>query len=306
MHAQEKTRRWERSELVGEARGCEIPEIRRVEMGAMGGCTGYGIPGQTRVTVGETRQGLKPEPFQGPAGSGSGAQRFVTTHWSVVLAASQPQAAGHHDALERLCRTYWYPVYAFVRRKGHSASDAEDLTQEFFSRLLAKEWLVGIEENGSRFRSFLLTAVSRFLANEHDRVTAAKRGGGMTMLNLEDAEERFVAEGSASETAERAYDRNWAILVMHTALTRLAEEAQEEGRGAIFGALSPFLSREPQPGEYEELAGQLKMSVNSLGVAVHRLRRRYREEVRVTIGGTVAVPGEVDEELRHLIAVLRG
>jgi len=230
----------------------------------------------------------------------------MTTHWSVVLAASRPLAAGHGDALESLCRTYWYPVYAFIRRKGHSAADAEDLTQEFFARLLAKEWLVGIEENGSRFRSFLLTAVYRFLANEYDRITAAKRGGGMIPLNFDEAEERYVGDSLGLESAERAYDRNWAVLVMDTALTRLAREASEERREKVFAELSPFLSREPQPGEYESLAGRLNMSVNSLGVAVYRLRRRYREEVRATIGGTVAASGDVDEELRHLIAVLRG
>lgn len=229
----------------------------------------------------------------------------MTTHWSVVLAASHPGALGHGEALESLCRSYWFPVYAFIRRRGRSPSDAEDLTQEFFARLLAKEWLAGIEADGSRFRSFLLTAVCRFLANEHDRATAAKRGGGVAPLDLDQAEEQFLADTPGTDSAERHYDRNWAVLVMDEALRRLGDESRANGHPELFEALSPFLSREPLPGEYESLSPSLRLTANALGVAVHRLRRRYRETVRSLIAETVADPGEVDAELRHLVEVLR-
>ena len=231
---------------------------------------------------------------------------FATTHWSVVLAAGQPDAPGHRAALEELCRTYWYPIYAFIRRRGVAPVDAEDFTQEFFARLLAREWLAGVEKNDSRFRAFLLTAVSRFLANEHDRATAAKRGGGATLLELDDAEHRFQAEAAGPDSLERAYDRHWAMTVMDAALRRLGEEARDNQRGATFEPLSAFLSREPAPGEYDALAPKLRMNAGAIGVAVFRLRRRYREIVRSLIAETVANPDEVEAELRHLIAVLRG
>jgi DNA-directed RNA polymerase specialized sigma24 family protein len=230
---------------------------------------------------------------------------FATTQWSVVLAASRPDAPGHDAALERLCRTYWYPVYAFVRRRGAAPADAEDLTQEFFARLLAKEWLAGVVENGSRFRSFLLTAVACFLANEHDRRTAAKRGGGVKPLDLDEAEGRYLADVPGGESAERSYDRHWALTVMDTAMRQLREEARAGGRDVIFERLSPYLSREPAPGEYEALAPELRTNPGAVAVAVFRLRRRYRELVRSLVAETVAHPSDVDAEFRHLIDVLR-
>lgn len=231
---------------------------------------------------------------------------FATTHWSVVLAASQPGTPGHQAALEQLCCTYWYPIYGFSRRRGLAPSDAEDCTQEFFARLLAKEWLAGVEKNGSRFRAFLLTAVSRFLANEWDRRTAAKRGGGLAQLSLQDAETRFQAEEVGNETAERAYDRNWALTVMDAALDRLRGEAHANGNPHLFEHLGPLLSREPVPGEYEALASRLGMSPGAIGVAVHRMRRRYRELVRSVIEQTVSDPDETEAELRYLVELLRG
>lgn len=240
---------------------------------------------------------MKPNP--NPPGA------FATTHWSVVLAASHPDAPGHHAALERLCRTYWYPVYAFVRRRGSPPADAEDLTQEFFARLLAKEWLAGVVENGSRFRSFLLNAVACFLANEHDRRTAAKRGGGSKPLDLDEAEGRYLADVTGSESTERTYDRQWALTVMHTAMQRLGEEARAAGRDTTFERLSAFLSREPEPGEYETLAPVLHTNAGAVAVSVHRLRRRYRELVRSLVAETVADPADAEAELRHLIEVLK-
>lgn len=231
---------------------------------------------------------------------------FATTHWSVVLAASRPGTPGHQAALEKLCCTYWYPIYGFTRRRGMAPSDAEDCTQEFFARLLAKEWLAGVEQNGSRFRAFLLTAVSRFLSNEWDRRTAAKRGGGAGLLSLQDAEARFQAEEVGNEPAERAYDRNWALTVMDAAFQRLREEAEANDNARTFEQLSPLLSREPAPGEYDLLASRSGMSPGAIGVAVHRMRRRYREIVRSVIEHTVVHPGEAESELRYLVEVLRG
>lgn len=229
---------------------------------------------------------------------------FATTHWSVVLAAAQPDAPGHDAALEQLCQTYWYPVYGFIRRRGSPPADAEDLTQEFFARLLAKEWLASVEENGNRFRSFLLTMVSRFLANQYDRSTAAKRGGGVRLLQLEQAENRFQAEAPDRESAERHFDRHWALAVMDAALQRLREEVETSPRHAAFEALSAFLSREPAPGEYDAVAVRLNMNTGAVAVAVHRLRRRYRELVRTLIAATVTHPSEVETELQYLIDVL--
>lgn len=229
---------------------------------------------------------------------------FMTTHWSVVMAASVPGEAAQIVALGNLCRAYWLPVYAYIRRQGHKPEDAQDLTQEFFARLLAKEWLAGIEPRVSRFRSFLLTAVARFLANEYDRKTAAKRGGGIVPLNLDEAEQLCSAESPAS--AEHAYDRGWALSVMDQALNQLRDEARANDKLAQFNALSPFLSREPEPGEYDRLAARLSLSGGALSVGVLRLRRRYRELVRGVIADTVSDREDVEAELRYLIEVLRG
>lgn len=236
----------------------------------------------------------------------AGGGAFVTTHWSVIVAASQPGNFAREEALAVLCRSYWPPVYAYVRGRGHRPADAEDLTQEFFARLLAKEWLVGIEPRVSRFRSFLLTAVSRFLANEHDWATAAKRGAGAPILALEQAEEWVEVEHSSPQpTAERAYDRNWALAVMAQSLNRLREEARANDKLPYFEQLSPFLSREPAAGEYETLANKLSLTSGAIGVGVLRLRRRYREVVRDAIADTVSRPEEVADELRYLVELLR-
>ncbi len=254
---------------------------------------------------GDSKLGVNPPSAHLPSDPEDHPRSFATTHWSVVLAASQPQMPGHQAALEQLCRTYWYPLYAYIRRRGFTAADAEDLTQEFFARLLAKEWLAGIEADGRRFRSFLLTVVTRFLANEWDRGAAAKRGHGIAPLNLDEAEGRFLTDAHAVETAEHAYDRHWAITVMDAAWKRVRDEARDGARAGVFEHLSPLLSREPAPGEYEALGRSLHLSPGAVGVAVYRLRRRYREVVRTLIAETVAEPGEVDGELQHLVDVLR-
>ncbi len=223
----------------------------------------------------------------------------------MIVAASQPGSATQDEALSVLCRSYWLPVYAYIRRRGHKPEDAQDLTQEFFARLDAKEWPARVDPRSSRFRSFLLTAVSRFLSNEYDTVTAAKRGGGTPPLNLERAEEQCAGEWSAPQTPEHAYDRRWALSVMDQVLHRLREEAIHNENLAHSDAFSPFRSRESTTGENCSVAAKLYLPVGAVGVAVLRLRRRYREVVRAVIIDTVSQHEDTDDDFRYLINVLR-
>lgn len=234
--------------------------------------------------------------------------QFATTHWSVVLAAGGFSNDRRAAALEQLCRTYWYPLYFYIRRRGNGPEDAQDLTQEFFARLLEKQWLEGVENNGSRFRSFLLTALNGFLANQHDRATAKKRGGGQMLFSLdaEQAERRYALEPATTESPERLFDRRWAVTVLDRAIARLKQETEASGRQRQFECLNPFLSREPEPGEYEPIAAALGVNSGTIGVSVHRLRQRYRECVRTEIAQTLADPAQVDAEMMQLFAALRG
>jgi RNA polymerase sigma-70 factor (ECF subfamily) len=233
---------------------------------------------------------------------------FATTHWSVVLAAGQSGSEQQAAALEKLCRAYWYPLYAYVRRRGHGPEDAQDLTQEFFLRLIEKNWLNGVAPEGARFRSYMLTMVKGFLANAYDRAQAAKRGGGRVIVPLDpqQAEERFSNEPATTETPESVFERRWALAVLEEALHRLRAAAGAADKARHFEHLNPFLSREPDDGEYARLAEQLGMSAGAVGVAVHRLRQRYRETLRATVADTLANPDQVDEELGHIFAALRG
>ncbi len=236
------------------------------------------------------------------------AGQFTTTHWTVVLAAARSDPQKQAAALEQLCRAYWYPLYSYIRRRGNNPEEAQDLTQEFFARLLEKHWLAGVEKNGSRFRSFLLTALNGFLANEYDRATAAKRGGGRPVFSLdaEQAEHRYVLEPSTNETPERIFDRRWALTVLDQALARLRAETLATGRTRHFELMNPFLSREPAAGEYAGVAAELGVSAGAVAVSVHRLRQRYRELVRAEIADTVADPRQIDPEMDELFAALRG
>jgi len=235
------------------------------------------------------------------------ASHFQTTHWSVVLAAGQSDSPRRTEALEKLCRAYWYPLYAYVRQRGHGPEDAQDLTQEFLARLLEKNWLADLDPHKGRFRSFLLTALNRFLINEYDRGQAAKRGGGRTFFSLDQAqaEGRYLHEPSTDETPERIFDRRWALAVLDQALAHLRAETSATGKSQQFELLNPFLSREAEAGEYTGVAEQLGLSVGAVGVAVHRLRQRYREVVREKVAQTLADAAQVDEEMRHLFAALR-
>jgi len=233
---------------------------------------------------------------------------FVTTHWSVVLHAGRGDSARAGLALARLCQTYWYPLYASARRRGYRAHDAQDLTQEFFSRLLDGRLLARADPGRGRFRSFLLASMNHFLANEWEKARAGKRGGGHPALSLDwaAAEERYDLEPADDATPDKAFDKQWALRLLQAVLTRLEQEYQREGKAALFGLLKKCLTgaRESQP--YLVLAARMGLSEGAIKVAVHRLRRRYRDLIREEIAQTVAAPEEVESEMRHLLEALAG
>ena len=230
---------------------------------------------------------------------------FTTTHWSVVLQAAENHSGQATEALTELCRVYWYPLYAFVRRKGHSPHDAQDLTQEFFARLIEKNSVRAADRNKGRFRTFLLGALDHFLANEWRDARRIKRGGGKLLLSLDDtAEERYRLEPADTATPERLYERRWALTLLEQSLARLGEECAAEGKRALFDAVKGLLAGERLPGGYSDLAKERQMSEGALMTAVHRLRRRYGELLRAEIAQTVSSPGEVEAELRHLFTAL--
>ena len=233
---------------------------------------------------------------------------FTTTHWSVVLTAGQGGSPASEQALERLCRGYWYPLYAYTRRRGYDAHQAQDLVQEFFARFLARNYLHGLSAERGKFRSFLLASLNHFLANEWDRAKALKRGGGRNFISLddEDAEERYGRDAATTLTPDRIFERRWALAVLEHALERLQEEFVGTGRQAQFERLKGFLEGEVARGDYDRAAAELKVSPGAVAMAVQRLRRRYRELVHDEIAQTVAAPGEIEEEMKHLIAVLAG
>jgi RNA polymerase sigma-70 factor (ECF subfamily) len=230
---------------------------------------------------------------------------FATTHWSVVLSAGDSAIPGAREALEKLCRTYWYPLYAYVRRRGHDAHEAQDLTQEFFVRFLASHTLQSMDRNKGRFRSFLLAAMNHFLANEWKRGQTLKRGGAVTFLSRDEAiaEERYRLEPATDLTPEKIYERRWALTLLDQVLQRLREEYVSAGKGELFDHLRTFLSDAKGAMSYAEAAAKTGISEAAARQAVHRLRQRYRESMRAEIAHTVSSPQEVEEELRHLFAV---
>jgi RNA polymerase sigma-70 factor (ECF subfamily) len=240
-----------------------------------------------------------------PAGEDIPRRAFVTTHWSVVLSArdkASPQAA---EALEKLCRAYWYPLYAHVRWLGYSPHDAEDLTQEFFVRLLRNDVLDAVERERGRFRSFLLMALKRFVSDEWDRARAQKRGGGLRPVPLDavEAECRYQSE-PAQLPADRMYERRWALTLLAQTMARLRAEFERAGHGDDFERLKRFLTSDKREIPYAEAARELNMGEGALRVAVHRLRKRFRELFREEIAHTVARAEDVEEEFRHLLAAL--
>jgi len=230
---------------------------------------------------------------------------FATTRWSEVLAAGQVSGAGAEQALARLCENYWYPLYAFVRLRGLSPEDAQDSTQEFFSRLLARNWLRDADRNKGRFRTFLLTALTRFLANEWDRAHTQKRGGVGIHLSLDAsfAEGRYLVDTKTVLPPDRLYDRQWALTLLQRALSQLESE-QPEGKCPEFAVLRSALTLDRGDIPYTRIAAVLKVSEPAARMAVHRLRKRFRQLFREEIAQTVADPKEVEEEIHHLIAAL--
>lgn len=241
-----------------------------------------------------------PEPRPEPP-----ARDFRTTHWSLVLEAGVASPSGH-SALETLCRRYWYPLYAYARRRGLGPEQAEDLTQDFFASLLAADSLAGVSPEKGRFRTFLLTALQHFLANERDRAGRLKRGGGRTIISLDalEPEARYQIEPVTSAPPEVLFDRQWARALVAGVMEQLQAESAHEGSAARFAVLRVFLAGEPADDSYAALAAQLELSVPAVKSAIHRLRRRYGQLLRREIEHTVGSPAEVDGEIRHLFAAL--
>jgi RNA polymerase sigma-70 factor (ECF subfamily) len=238
----------------------------------------------------------------------SGQQRgvaFTTTHWSVVLEA-QGESPVAQEALEKLCRTYWRPIFAFLRRQGLRPEEAEDITQGFFAQLLERRKFSAIRKEKGRLRSFLLGALKYFLADEQRRAMAIKRGKGQRLIPLEElrADERIDMEPSDPMTAEMIYERRWALTVLERVLSRLKDEYVAAGNAALFDALKQLLPDEPGSPSQAEIAARLGMTENAIRQAFYRFRQRYQSLLREEIADTVATPGDIEDELRHLITVL--
>jgi RNA polymerase sigma-70 factor (ECF subfamily) len=218
------------------------------------------------------------------------------------MEAKQGDALAGAAALEELCRTYWYPIYAFLRREGRTPHDAQDLTQAFFTRLLQGLFLENVGPRKGKFRSFLLAALKNFLCDEWDKGRAEKRGGGQTFISLDDhhAEELYLLEPDPGAPPERIFEQRWALTLLAQALARLREELVASGKTREFDHLKVFLSNPTNDGAYDAVAVKLELAVDTIAVKVHRLRQRYGELIRAEIAQTVASPADVEDELRHL------
>jgi len=242
----------------------------------------------------------------GPAAAGQqGGVAFTTTHWSVVLTA-QGESPAAEEALEKLCRMYWRPIYSFVRRQGVAPEEAEDLTQGFFAQLLERGSLSAVRKEKGRLRSYLLGALKYFLADEQRRAMAIKRGKGQRLIPLEElrSENRVEMEPADPVTAEMIYERRWALTVLEQVLDRLKNEYRTAGNAALFDSLKQLLPDEPGSPSQAEIAAHLGMTGNALRQAFYRFRQRYQSLLREEIAHTVATPGDIEDELRHLIAVV--
>lgn len=241
-----------------------------------------------------------------PGTTEAGGDWFAATHWSVVLAAKNGDSAQASVALEKLCRIYWRPLYAFIRRQGHAPTEAQDLTQEFFARFLAKDWLGRLQDQRGKFRSFLLTFLKHFLADERTKAGAQKRGGDKIFVSWEDtsAEERYFHESVRGLSPDQIFDYRWAQSVLEQALERLRQEYEDGRKGALFAALKDLQTGDPAGLSYAQAGAQLGLAEGTIKSAMHRLRRRHREILREEIARTVGRAEEVDEEIRTLLAVL--
>lgn len=231
---------------------------------------------------------------------------FVETQWSLVLAAVDGLSARGEEALAQLCRTYWYPLHAFVRRRGHAPHEAQDLTQSFFAQVFENRTFQNVDRTQGRFRSLLLAALTNFLNNEWHKQRTLKRGGGCQLVSWDavTAEEHYRHEPADHITPEKLFERRWAFIILERVAANLKREYTASDKGAVFDALHPFLSAEPGPGAYADAAATLGTSESALRVALHRLRRRFGEMLRREIGRTVSSPAEVDDEIRHLFAAV--
>jgi RNA polymerase sigma-70 factor (ECF subfamily) len=236
-----------------------------------------------------------------PASSAPG-DIFATTHWTVVLAAGRRHTPQSDAALEELCRTYWFPLYAYVRRRGHTKKDAEDLTQAFFTRLLEKNFLANLAGEKGKFRAFLLAALKHFLANEWDKSQAQKRGGGVTPLSLDwqMADTKFQVAATNEPGPDQAFDREWALALLAKVIERLQKECAADGKAKLFEQLKVFLTTGNGESAQRETAKALGLEEGAVRVAIHRLRKRYRQLLREEITQTLTDPAQVDEEMRAL------
>jgi RNA polymerase sigma-70 factor (ECF subfamily) len=235
------------------------------------------------------------------------AGAFSTTHWSVVLEAGGGNSAESAAALERLCQTYWYPLYVFVRRKGHSPDDAQDLTQEFFARLLEHKYIALADQSRGKFRTFLIRSLEHFLINEWAKGQAAKRGGRQQVISWdeEEIEKRYLAERADGEAPDKLFEKRWAMRLLGLVMTQLEQEFSEPDKRELFEALKNSIWGDTSAVSYQEIGTKLGMSEGAVKVAAHRLRQRYRELLRAEVACTVSGPAEVDEELKYLASVLR-
>jgi RNA polymerase sigma-70 factor (ECF subfamily) len=231
---------------------------------------------------------------------------FDTTHWSVVLQAGGENSTLTHAALEKLCQSYWYPLYAFVRRRGCNPHDAEDLTQAFFAHLFEKEALKTVAREKGKFRSFLLATLTNFLNNERDKQQTLKRGGHVHIISWDEAkaEDQYRHEPVDPVTPEKLFERRWAFTVFEQALERLKKEHERQSKLPLFNKLQPHLTRETEPGFLTHVSAELKMTEGAVKVALHRLRRRFGELLRSQVAYTVADPELVEEEIRHLLTAI--
>lgn len=235
-----------------------------------------------------------------------GQEWFVTTRWSVVLAAGRADSSKALAALEDLCQTYWYPLYAFVRRLGYKPEDAEDLVQAFFVQCIGKNYVAAAKQSRGRFRSFLLIALKRFMANEWDKARTKKRGGTHHVISLDglDPEQRYALEPADRLSADKLFERRWALTLLDAVLKRLENEQKDAGNSATYERLKPFLVAGGDRTRYAQIAEQLKMSESAVKVTIHRLRGRYRQLLEDEIAQTVSSPDEIDEERRYLFRVI--
>jgi len=238
--------------------------------------------------------------------SQAGNGRFATTHWSIVLRAGKPKAQGYQDALQTLCQSYWYPLYVFIRRQGYTNQQAEDYTQAFFCRILEKKVLGMADSKRGKFRSFLLSTLKHFLADEHDRARAQKRGGGRTILSIdfEGADNQYVLEPADTLSPEKLFDKSWALTVLERTMTRLKTELASQDKQELFEHLKIYLTAGKGAISYRDKAAQLDMTEGNVRTAVHRLRRRYRKLLRDEIAQTVTNEGQIDEEIDELFNAL--